>query len=99
MAIAMISSWSGGTPDVYDALEREMNTPENPPEGLIFHWAGHVDGDWTITDVWESQEHAERFNHERVMPAMEKIDQSLDPRPPEKMTVVELHNFQAGPAS
>ena len=99
MAIAMISKWDGGTSDVYDALEQELNTAENPPAGLLFHWAGHVDGDWTITDVWESQEQGERFTTERVMPLMEKIDQSLEPRPPDKITVVELHNHLTGPAS
>jgi hypothetical protein len=37
----------GVGPDTYDAVNAEMNVANDPPEGLIFHWAGEVDGKWT----------------------------------------------------
>jgi len=37
---------------MYDGVQAAMDIANNPPEGLIFHWAGEVDGKWTVTDVW-----------------------------------------------
>lgn len=39
-----------GTP-LYDGVQAEMDIANNPPEGLICHWAGEVDGKWTVMDV------------------------------------------------
>jgi hypothetical protein len=52
-----------GTP-MYDGVTAVLDREDNPPEGFIFHWAGEVDGKWTITDVWESREAYERFREE-----------------------------------
>jgi hypothetical protein len=41
----------GVGPDTYDGVNAEMDVANNPPEGLIFHWAGNVEGKWTITDL------------------------------------------------
>ena len=38
--------------DMYDGVQAAMDIDNNPPEGLVFHWAGDVDGKWTITDVF-----------------------------------------------
>jgi hypothetical protein len=29
---------------MYDRVNAEMDIASDPPEGLIFHWAGEVDG-------------------------------------------------------
>jgi hypothetical protein len=60
-------------PDTYDAVNAAMNIASDPPDGLIFHWAGEVDGKWTLTDVWESPGHHERFREERLIPAIRKV--------------------------
>jgi len=52
MAVAIIMRLADVDPETYDALGEELGVNENPPEGLIFHWAGEVDGDWTLNDVW-----------------------------------------------
>jgi hypothetical protein len=71
-----------------------MDLANDPPEGLLFHWAGEVDGKWTITDVWQSRKAYDRFVEERLLPALHSVsgmDQPSGPQP----TVLEfaVHNF------
>jgi hypothetical protein len=82
-----------GTP-MYDGVNAEMDVDNNPPEGLIFHWAGQVDGKWTITDIWESREAYDRFQEERLFPAIEKVS-GMDPRsgPQPTISEFEVHNY------
>jgi hypothetical protein len=75
MAVAIINTDfpEGFGADMYDAVNREMGIEEDMPPGLLFHWAGDVDGKFTITDVWESREAYDTFNAERLTPAIEKL--------------------------
>ena len=75
MAVAIINTDfpEGVGAEMYDAVDREMDIDANPPDGLIFHWAGEVDGKWTISDVWESREAYDAFAAERLTPAIEKV--------------------------
>jgi hypothetical protein len=59
--------------NMYDAVGAELDIANNPPDGLIFHWAGDVDGKWTVTDVWETREAHDRFREQQLFPAIEKI--------------------------
>jgi hypothetical protein len=67
------------TPEIYDRVNAEAGVDANPPAGLLFHCAGETDGRWQIVDAWESREHAQRFDDERLGPAIEKV---LGMRPP-----------------
>jgi hypothetical protein len=80
--------------DMYDAVNAEMGVASDPPEGLIFHWAGEVDGKWTITDVWESPEASHRFREERLFPAIQKVS-GMDPASGPQPTITEfaVHNY------
>jgi hypothetical protein len=78
------------TAEVYDAVNAKAGVSENPPEGLLMHTAGEVDGQWQIVDVWESEEHARRFDEQRLAPAIEAVVGSTPPGPPPR-TVYELH--------
>jgi hypothetical protein len=84
----------GPRADMYDQVSSELDVENNPPEGLIFHWAGEVDGKWTITDVWESREAYDRFQDERLMPAVQKVS-GVDPASGPQPTVTEfaVHNY------
>ena len=73
MAVIRITQPPGVTPEMYDAVNAKMAVDENPPEGLIMHSAGDVNGTWQIIDVWESEEHARRFDSERLEPAVQEI--------------------------
>jgi hypothetical protein len=79
---------------MYDGVNAEMDIANDPPEGLIFHWAGEVDGKWTITDVWESREAHQRFREERLFPAIQKVS-GMDPASGPQPTTTEfaVHNY------
>ena len=46
---------------------------ELPPEGVIFHAAGFSEGDMVVFDVWESREAWERFESDRLVPAITSV--------------------------
>jgi hypothetical protein len=96
MAVAMSSTDfpEGVGTTMYDGVNAEMDIANNPPEGLIFHWAGEVDGKWTIIDLWETTEAYERFLEERLMPAVEKVT-GMDPSegPQTTRTEFAVHNY------
>jgi hypothetical protein len=79
------------TAETYEAVNEKAGVNENPPEGLIVHTAGDVDGQWQIVDVWESEADADRFGAERLGPAIEAVMGAAPPGPP-PTTVYELHN-------
>jgi hypothetical protein len=56
----------------YDLVTERLGADTDPPDGLIVHSAGFDDetGVFRIFDVWETQEHGERFMRERLMPIL-----------------------------
>ena len=90
MAIIRITRPPMLTAEVYEAVNARAGVNENPPEGLLIHTAGEVDGQWQIVDVWESEQHAQRFTSERLAPAIESVMGMAPPGPP-PTTVYELH--------
>lgn len=82
------------TREMYDAVNAALlRAGDTPPDGLIMHSAGEADGKWQIVDVWESEEQAQRFDSERLIPAIAAASGEESPatRPP--LTVYELHNL------
>jgi len=75
--------------DMYDGVQAEMGIESDPPEGLVFHWAGEVDGKWTITDVWESREAYDAFREQRLFPAIKKVS-GMDPADGPQPTITEF---------
>lgn len=73
MAVGLRIKFDGGTQDQYDAIHSHMKIDENPPDGMIFHSAGPIEGGWGVIDFWESREHFDRFSAERIGPAMAAI--------------------------
>ena len=71
MAIVHISRGGGMTREVYEQVTAKMGADQDPPAGLIVHTAGEADGEWQVVDVWESTDAKERFEQERLMPAIE----------------------------
>jgi hypothetical protein len=94
VAIRVTDFPEGVGTQTYDAVTAEMDTANNPPDGLIFHWAGDVDGKWTVTDLWESRADEERFRSERLFPAIKKVT-GMDPAAGPQPTVSEfpVHNY------
>jgi hypothetical protein len=74
MAVGMLLEVPGGTQEMYDSFNREMDmNPDTLPEGLISHYAGPTDGGWLVFDIWESEDAFNRFAQERLMPAAERV--------------------------
>jgi hypothetical protein len=76
MAVGMLIAGEGVTEESYRRLTEEMfgsypMREEQSPDGLIVHSAGQSDQGWYIYDIWESQEHFQRFVDEKLSPALE----------------------------
>lgn len=94
VAIRVTDFPDGPGTTMYDRVVAEMDLANDPPDGLLFHWAGDVDGKWTITDVWESREAHDRFGADRLGPAIRAV-YGADPGGEPQPTVSEfaVHNF------
>lgn len=69
MAVAMLMEIPGGTQEQYDRVMDELQL-ESMPEGGIAHIAAPMEGGWRVLDVWETQQHFERFYEERLKHAI-----------------------------
>ncbi len=85
MAIAMLFEVPGLTPEQYDALAREVGLPA---PGQIFHLGGPMEGGWRVLEVWESQEAADTFYHERLQQALQNAGITGV-----QQTVFQVHNI------
>lgn len=80
--------------EVYDAVSAKVNTQGDPPDGLILHCAGDANGTWQIIEVWESEEHADRFADERLAPAITDVAGDNAPNRSEaEVASYELHSL------
>jgi hypothetical protein len=78
----------------YDAVSEKMGMASQPPEGLIFHSAGELDGRFQIFNVWESREHFDRFNRERLEPARVAVmGQDRADAAAAEVVEVAIHNY------
>jgi hypothetical protein len=83
MAIGLRMKFDGGTQEQYQAIHSHMGIDENPPEGLIFHSSGPIDGGWGIIDFWESRDAFDRFGQSRLMPAIQELGDRAMQAPPD----------------
>ncbi len=82
------------TAEVYDAVTAKLDESGGPADGLLLHCAGQVEGGWQIIDVWESREQMERFDSERLTPAIEALRGPMPPGGDTSQIVYELHNLR-----
>jgi hypothetical protein len=73
MAVGIRQTITGVDAGDIDRLNAAIDPDGNPPEGLVFHVSGPVDGGWQVIDVWESREYFDRFAAERIMPGLAAI--------------------------
>lgn len=79
MAVGIRFKIAGLKVEQFDQLQVAIDPDGNPPDGLIFHASGPVDGGWGVIDFWESREHFDRFAMERIGPAMAAIGATGEP--------------------
>ncbi len=82
MAVGLWISFAGGTQEQYDNVQGQMGIDADPPEGLIFHSSGPMEGGWNVIDFWESREHFDRFQQERLGPTIAELGDKAPPGPP-----------------
>ena len=93
MAAELILEFEGVTTVEYDAVNKELGidpaTGEGDwPDGMLVHSAGlSSNGNFVVTEVWDSMEHQEAFMHDRLGEALVKGGIS---GPPFSVTWIEL---------
>jgi hypothetical protein len=83
MAVGLRLKFDGGTREQYDTIHSHMGVDQNPPEGLIFHSAGPIDGGWGVIDFWESREAFDRFAQSQLQRAMQELGDRTMQAPPD----------------
>lgn len=73
MAVGIRLKLVGTTAEQFEQLRAAIDPDGNPPDGLIFHASGPVEGGWGVIDFWESREQFDRFAAERIGPGMAAI--------------------------
>jgi hypothetical protein len=68
MAVVLTFSWPEITADVYDAVRKKVRREEDAPDGCVLHAAWFVDGSLNVMDIWESEDHFNRFIEARIAP-------------------------------
>jgi hypothetical protein len=83
MAIGLRIKFAGATQQQYDALHGALNVDNVPPEGLIFHSAGPIDGGWGVIDFWESREAFDHFVQTQLGPTAQGLGDKAPSSPPD----------------
>jgi hypothetical protein len=91
MATIMVMRWDGVTEEQYDAVMERLRLDEDPPDGGMFHFAGAVEGGIRVVDIWESQEHFERFMNDRLGAVTQEVGLQGQP----DVEFIPLHNVWA----
>lgn len=96
MAVGVINRFPEGMgADQYDAVREKMDIQNDPPEGMIFHSAGELEGRFQVFNVWERAENHERFVADRLRPAQVEVigEERLAELPDAEIVMVEIHNY------
>lgn len=96
MAIGLLNRFSEGAgAEVYDTVSEALDTRANPPEGMIFHSAGELEGTFQVFNIWESREHFDRFREERLVPAMNEAlgEEAVSQMPEADYIEVKIHEY------
>src|SRR5690242_77112 len=69
--------------EVYDASHAEImkGAGKQGADGLIVHMARELPDGFEVLEIWQSREHADRFNRDVVGPALDRLGLSNPPEP------------------
>ena len=93
--------------EVYDASHAEImnGAGEQGADGLIVQMARSLPDGFEVLEIWQSREHADRFNREVVGPALERLGVADSPEPettefePRVVMALQVYNSEAADAS
>jgi hypothetical protein len=71
MAMAQLLEFHGGTEKQYHALHLEVAPDATLAAGALFHIGGPIAGGWRVVNVWESEDAAQTFFRERLLPVLQ----------------------------
>ncbi len=93
MAIGLRMKFPEGTQEQYLAVHDHLDSENRPPQGLIFHSSGPIDGGWGVLDFWHSRNAFDQFAQTRLMPAIAELGASRAfPEPPD-IKEFPVHNY------
>jgi hypothetical protein len=87
MAIAMTFDGPGVSQAQYDQVRNEVSPDNRLPAGMLYHVGGPTATGWRVTEVWESQEAADRFFQQTLGQALKKANINIQPQ------VSQVHNI------
>jgi hypothetical protein len=61
MAVGIRIKFAGVTQEEFDQVNQQIDPDGNPPEGLLYHASGPIDGGWGVIDFWESRQAFDAF--------------------------------------
>ena len=70
MAVGIRIKLAGVTQEQFDEVNKHVDPMGNPPQGILFHASGPIDGGWGIIDFWESRQDFDAFFQTRVQAAV-----------------------------
>jgi len=78
----------------YDSINPRLNLDSDPPDGLILHCSGELDGRFQVFDIWETREHHDRFRDGRLRDAMIAVmgEETYQGLPEAERVQTEIHN-------
>jgi hypothetical protein len=77
------------TTEQYDETLRRLEALGNwPPEGLAYHVAFRSDGNFRVSEIWDSRAQFDAFG-ERLMPVLKDVGIELSGEP----EMLEVHNI------
>jgi hypothetical protein len=90
MAIGIRIQFAGLSQEEFDEVNKHVDPESNPPEGLLFHASGPIDGGWGVLDFWESSEAWDAFQP-RIQSSVEAAGIELQGPPDIKQFPVHEH--------
>ena len=61
MTVGIRIKLQGMTKEQFDEVNSHVDPKSNPPQGLLFHSSGPIDGGWGVIDFWESRADFDAF--------------------------------------
>jgi hypothetical protein len=87
--LARFNAGPAMTTEKYDESLRRLEALGNwPPEGLAFHVAFRSEGDFRVSEIWDSPAQFDAFG-ERLMPVLKDVGVDLAGKP----ELLEIHNI------
>ena len=79
MTVGIRIKLPGVTKEQFDEVNSHVDPKSNPPQGLLFHSSGPIDGGWGVIDFWESRAAFDAFEP-RIQSSMEAAESSCRDR-------------------